>query len=139
MIVWTEGFIVELRIRNLARDPHHLQAVLVSFAAKAVHVDRLVAECEQVVCRMDVAHRRMDVRWLDRIAGVYVDRVEVLAEPDEILKVRPVPGAAATRCVRHVRWTRHRRENHVVAAESNVVRWVRGMQREFWRAGGYQR
>ena len=45
---------------------------------------------------LEVVDRGVDVDWLDRIAGEEVNRVEHLAQPDQVLKVGTVADPAAT-------------------------------------------
>ena len=100
-----------------------------------VAVDRLVGERQHVVDRVEVADRRVDVDRLDRVAGEEVDDVEHLAEPDEVLVVGPVADPPAAVEVVDVRRARHRPEGDPVAADLEVVRRVRGVERERRRRG----
>ena len=78
-----------------------------------------------------MAHRRMDVDRLDRIAAGRHQYVVHLRKFQEIAEIDLVAGAAAIVEVGAVGRRRHLREDQVVAAEAHIVRGVSRMQREF--------
>ena len=124
-------FGIELLVRHLPCDPDHLEAIPISLPAQAVGVEHLVAQRQQVMGCMEVPHGRMDVGWFDWISAVHVDRVHVLAEPDEVLEIRAISRTSTPACAGHVRWTGDRSEDHVVATDSQVVGRVSGVESEF--------
>ena len=130
---------LERLVVDASGDPGHLEAVTVALPAEAVGVERLVRQRERVVGRVEVAHGRVDVDRLDRIAGEEVDGVEHLGQPQQILVVGPVADSPAALEIGHVRRARHRPEREVVAADHEVVVGVAGVQGERRRRGGDQR
>ncbi len=113
---------------DTAADAGHLDAIEVAVTTERVDVKDLVGQRVSIKRRMQMTNRCVDVNWLDRIAGHQVDAREGLAKPQEILIVHTIPGAARTIQAGHVRSGRHRSERHVVAADLQIVGWVRGMQ-----------
>ena len=81
-----------------------------------------------------MAHRRMDVDRLDRIAAGRHQYVVHLRKLEEVAEIRLVAGPAAVVEVGAVRRRRHLREDQIVAAEAHIVRRVARMQRELARA-----
>ena len=78
----------------------------------------------EIADAFEVAHRRVDVDRLDRIAAGRVEDVVHLRELQEIAEVLLVAGPAATVEVGAVRRRRHLREDQIVAAEAHIVRRV---------------
>ena len=84
---------------------------MVLLAAEAVAVDVLVGDGQHVEGGVDVAHRGMHVDRLDGIAADEVDRVEHVAELQQIIEADVITGATntveaddvAVRC-RRCRW-----------------------------------
>ena len=126
---------VEGRVVEAAGEASHLDRVGDPLPAQRVGVDRLVGECQQVPQRVEVADRGVDVDRLDRVAGEEMDRVEHLAEPDQVLVVGPVADSPATIEVRDIRRGRNRPERGPVATDLEVVGGVRGVERELRRRG----
>src|SRR5690242_2172315 len=98
-------------------------------------MDRLVRERQQVVDRMQMADRRMDVDRLDRVAAEEMDRVEHLAEADEGLVVRPVADPSAVVEIGDVRSAGDGPERGPVAAHLEVAGGVPRMEDEARRRG----
>ena len=112
----------------------HFKRVEVAVAAKAVGVDRLVGQGQHVEQRIEMAHRGVDVGWLDRIAAPQMHAVDALAEPDKIAEVAPVAGPASAVAVKAVGGAANRAESGVIAADGQRAGGIARMQGEgFWR------
>ena len=99
-----------------------------------VGVDRLVRERQQRRGSRAGGGRRVDVDRLDRIAGEEVDDVEHLEQADQVLVVGAVADPPAAIEVGDVGRAGDRPERDPVAADREVVRRVRRVERELRRA-----
>ena len=97
MTVNSDGSRSSVCVVDPARDLDHLDRVEIALPAEAISVDRLVRKRQHVEQGVEMAHRRVHVDRLDRIAAPEVDRVEGLSEADEIAVVgdRSGPGPPA--------------------------------------------
>ena len=84
-----------------------------ALAPQAVGVDRLVRQREHVEQRVEMADRGVDVDRLDGIAAPDMDRIEALAEPQEILVVAPIAGPPAAVAVEGIGRAGDRAESDV--------------------------
>ena len=99
-------------------------------------MDVLVGQRQHVERGVDVANRGVDVDRLDRIAGDEVDRVEHLAELQQVVEADVVAGAANAVEPDEVRRAGHGAVGHPVAADVQVLLRVPTVQRELGRGGG---
>src|SRR3954447_2060549 len=79
---------------------------------------------------MEMPDRRVEVDRLDRVAPEEVDRVEHLAELDQVLVIGPVADPPAAIEIGDVRGARDRPERGPVAADLQVPLGVPGVERE---------
>ena len=112
---------------------HHLDRVEIALAPEAIGVDRLVGQRQHVEQRVEMANGGVNVDRLDRIAAPEMDRIEALAETDEVLKVALVARPPPARAVERVGRARHRPERDVPPPIDEIARGVARMQREFLR------
>ena len=98
-------------------------------------MDRFVGEGQQVPERVEVADRGMDVDGLDGVTGEEMDRVEHLAEPDQVLEVRSIADPAAPIEVVDVGCRRDRTKGRPGTADLEVVRRVGRVELELGRCG----
>ena len=121
---------LERRIVEAAGDLDHLDRVEIALPPEAVAVDRLVRKGQHVEEGVEMAHGRMDVDRLDRIAAPEVDRVERLPEADEVAVVGDRPGPPAAGAIEGVGRARHRAEGDVTTADRKAARGIARMQGE---------
>ena len=115
--------VVERRVRRTPRAMRTISRhVDVPLPARGCSVDRLVHQRQRVVGGVEVADAVVDVDRLDRVARQEVDRVERLAEAQQVLVVLAVADPPTAVEVRHVRRAADGPERHPVAAEPEVVR-----------------
>ena len=96
-------------------------------------MQRFVREREKVVSGMEMSNRRVDIGRLDRVTAVHVNRIEVLCQFQQVSKVLTVSVPTTRGSVGYERRARHRTEDHVVSADSEIVRRVWGMKCELAR------
>ena len=121
---------IELLGVDAARDADHLEGVDVALPAEAVGVDRLVHQGQGVERRVEVPDAVVQVDGLDRVAGQEMDRVERLAQAQQVLVVDPVADPPAAVEVGHVGRAADRPEGDPVATQLQVVLGIPGMQGE---------
>ena len=126
---------IELLGVDAARDADHLEGVDVALPSQAVGVDRLVHQGQRVERGVEVADAVVEVDRLDRVAGEEVDRVERLAQAEQVLVVGAIADPPAAVEVGDVGRAADRPERDPVAAELQVVLGVPGVQGERRRRG----
>ncbi len=80
-------------------------------------MDRLVGKRQHVEQRVEMAHGRMNVDRLDRIAAPEVNRIETLPEADEVLVVALIAGPPPAGAVERIGRARDRAEGDVSPAD----------------------
>ena len=118
---------------DAAGDLHHLDRVQIALAPEAIGVDRLVGQGQHVEQRVEMADGGVNVDRLDRIAAPEMDRIEALAEADEVLEVAFVSLPPPARAVERIGRARHRSERDVSPADHEIAGRVARVQREFLR------
>ena len=91
---------------------------------------------ERVEGGVEVAHGRVEVDRLHRVAGQEVDDVEVLAQAEQVLVVGPVADPAAAVHVGDVGRAGDRTERHGRSADGQAVVGVPGVEAERRGRGG---
>ncbi len=115
---------------DTAGDSRHLEPVEVAVAAKAVDVERLVAQRVSVPGRLQMADRRVQVDGLHREPVEHVHRVQHLAEPEEVAVTVAVTGSTHTIERDVVRGARHRGEHDAAVADHEIPMRRGAVQRE---------
>ncbi len=93
-------------------------------------MDRLVREREHIEQSVEMADRGVNVDGLDGIAAPDVDRIETLAEANEILEVAMIAGPASSGAIERIGRRGDRTERDMAFADPDVARRVARMQRE---------
>ena len=61
-------FTIKRRIIDTARNAHKFDGIEITFRAERVSVDRLITQSQHVIERVEMAHARMNIGRLNRIA-----------------------------------------------------------------------
>ena len=115
---------------NAPGDPGHLDTVQHALPAQTVGVDRLVGHGQRGVQRIEMAHARVDVRRLDRIAAPHMDRRQHLPQAQELLVVLEIADPPPALEIAGVGRAAHGAEDQPVAAEDERALRVAAMEAE---------
>src|SRR5208283_971131 len=104
--------------------------VEISLSAETVSVNRLVRQSQHVEQRVEMAHRRMHVDRLDRIAAPEVDGVKRVSESKKIAVVGDRPSPSSAGAIESVGGAGDRAERDMRAADLEMARRVARVQDE---------
>ena len=84
-------------------------------------MDRLVAQRQHVIERVEMAYARVNIGRLDRIATPELHGVERLTETQKILIILVIARTTTAVTIRHIRRARNRAERDGILADHNII------------------